>query len=116
MGCNVHAAPPGAASVDASAGRRIDRSDLLGVWLAGLDARLLAWDALAGDYRAACSTVGRRVVVERAATTRSWGWPSGIDDDGRLVVRPPGGPVEVIAAGDVTHVRPERGTWAGATD
>jgi BirA family biotin operon repressor/biotin-[acetyl-CoA-carboxylase] ligase len=39
-----------------------------------------------------------------------------IDDDGRLVVRPPGGPVEIIAAGDVTHVRPERGTWAGDTD
>ncbi len=31
------AAPPGAAWVDEAAGRRVDRSDLLGAWLAALD-------------------------------------------------------------------------------
>lgn len=115
LGCNVHAAPPGAISVDASAGRRIDRSDLLGVWLAELDARLVAWDTLAGDYQAACSTVGRRVVVTRGNDSVV-GLAERIDDDGRLVVLLAGGPVEVVSAGDVTHVRPERGTWAGDTD
>ena len=92
MGCNVHGAPPGAAWVDDAAGRRVDRSDLLGAWLAALDDLLGRWDAVAAAYRAACSTIGRTVVVERARPARLLGRAEGIDDEGRLVVRPAGGP------------------------
>lgn len=47
------------------------------------------WDGLAAAYRAACSTVGRRVAVQlgdRELTGRA----QRIDDDGRLVVAPDG--------------------------
>ncbi len=110
MGCNVHDAPPGAACLDAAAGRRVDRSDLLGAWLAALDSCLGRWDELAADYAATCSTVGRVVAVERdgdpAGGQRLVGLAEAIDDQGRLVVRPTTGPAVAVAAGDVIHVRP----------
>jgi BirA family biotin operon repressor/biotin-[acetyl-CoA-carboxylase] ligase len=112
MGCNVHAAPPGAAWVDEAAGRRIDRSDLLGTWLHALDGHLGHWDALAAAYRAGCATVGRRVVVERG-DTRVVGLAEAIDSLGRLVVRPDGGAPLAVSAGDVTHLRPADGSWQG---
>jgi BirA family biotin operon repressor/biotin-[acetyl-CoA-carboxylase] ligase len=112
MGCNVHAAPPGAAWVDEAAGRWVDRSDLLGAWLAAIDGYLGHWEALAAAYRAGCSTVGRRVVVDRG-DTRVVGLAEGIDALGRLVVRPDGGTPLAISAGDVTHLRPAEGTWEG---
>ena len=65
MGCNVHRAPPGAAWLDEVAGRQVDRSDLLGAWLAALDGCLGRWDEVAADYAATCATVGRMVAVER---------------------------------------------------
>jgi BirA family biotin operon repressor/biotin-[acetyl-CoA-carboxylase] ligase len=114
MGCNVHGAPEGAAWADAAAGRRVDRSDLLGAWLAGLDGYLGpaghpgSWDAVAADYAASCATVGRSVVVERG-TDSLVGLAEAIDAEGRLVVRGPDGSVVVVAAGDVTHVRPAEG-------
>jgi BirA family biotin operon repressor/biotin-[acetyl-CoA-carboxylase] ligase len=110
MGCNVHGAPPGAAWADAAAGRSVDRSDLLGAWLAALDNSLGRWDVVAADYAANCATVGRMVAVERAGDRESGGVLIGraeaIDDEGRLVVRAGAGPAVAIAAGDVTHVRP----------
>lgn len=109
MGCNVHEAPPGAAWVDGAAGWWVDRSDLLGAWLAGLDACLGRWDAISADYAAVCATVGQMVSVTRgdAAPGRALvGLATSIDDQGRLVVRPATGPAVAIAAGDVTHVRP----------
>jgi len=109
MGCNVHDAPPGAAWVDGAAGRRVDRSDLLGAWLAALDASLGRWDAVAADYAATCATVGRLVAVERDGDPptggRLVGRAEAIDEQGRLVVRPPTGPAVALAVGDVTHVR-----------
>ncbi len=109
MGCNVHAAPPGAVWVDAAAGRRIDRSDLLGAWLAALDDRLGRWDAVAADYADSCATIGRTVAVERAGDPVGGrflvGRAEAVDEQGRLVVRPAAGPAITIAAGDVTHVR-----------
>jgi BirA family biotin operon repressor/biotin-[acetyl-CoA-carboxylase] ligase len=107
MGLNVHAAPPGAAWADEAAGRVVDRSDLLGAWLAALDRRLDDWPALAAAYRSECATVGRRVVVEQPGG-RIEGVAEGIDDAGRLIVRPDGGDVVAVSAGDVVHVRPAR--------
>lgn len=112
MGCNVHLAPAGAAWVDEAAGRRVDRSDLLGAWLAALDDLLDRWDALAAAYRAACSTIGRTVIVERAADSLI-GRAEAIDAEGRLVVRSDRGSTVAVSAGDVTHVRPVKGNWAG---
>jgi BirA family biotin operon repressor/biotin-[acetyl-CoA-carboxylase] ligase len=110
MGCNVHDAPPGAAWADAAAGRSVDRSDLLGAWLAALDDSLGRWDAVSADYAVSCATVGRMVAVQLgggAATGRVLvGRAEAVDDQGRLVVRPATGPAVAIAAGDVTHVRP----------
>ncbi len=110
MGCNVHDAPPGAAWVDAAAGRSVDRSDLLGAWLAALDGLLGRWDAVAADYAGSCATVGRAVSVERSGGRVAGrvliGLAEAIDDQGRLVVRPASGPAVTIAVGDVTHVRP----------
>ena len=109
MGCNVHAAPPGAAWVDEAGGKRVRRVDLLVAWLTALDGHLGRWEPLAAAYRQACSTVGRRVVVERGHD-RLVGLAEGIDDEGRLVVRVDVGPPVAVAAGDVIHLRPAQGT------
>jgi BirA family biotin operon repressor/biotin-[acetyl-CoA-carboxylase] ligase len=105
MGLNVHGAPPAAAWADQSAGRRLDRATLLAAWLRGLDGRLGDWDRLLADYREACSTLGREVVVEQGSG-RLRGRAEGIDHDGRLMLRLAGGASVVVAAGDVIHVRP----------
>jgi BirA family biotin operon repressor/biotin-[acetyl-CoA-carboxylase] ligase len=120
MGCNVHAAPPGAAWLDAAAGRSVDRSDLLGAWLAALDGCLGRWDAVAADYAATCATVGRMVAVERSGDPIPGrvliGRAEAIDDQGRLLVRPETGEAVAIAAGDVTHVRPLAGDRSPGPD
>ena len=105
MGLNLHGAPQGAATADAAAGRRVERDDLLLVWLTRLDGLLGAWDAVADDYRRACATVGRRVRVERPGADLV-GLAVGLDGDGRLVVQPDGAaPPVAVAAGDVVHLR-----------
>ena len=70
-------------------------------YLVALEARCRqSPDALMAAYRAACSTIGRRVRVELPGGESFEGRADGVDDDGRLVVdgRP-------VAAGDVVHVR-----------
>ena len=105
MGLNVHRAPEGAAWADRAAGRRVDRSELLGAWLRRLDGWLGRWDEVAATYRQTCVTVGRWVRVTQQAMEFE-GRAEAIDDDGRLVVvRAQGGRV-TLSAGDVTHVRP----------
>jgi BirA family transcriptional regulator, biotin operon repressor / biotin---[acetyl-CoA-carboxylase] ligase len=107
MGCNVHSGPPGSAWVDEAAGRRVDRSDLLGAWLAALDGSLGDWDAVAAEYAATSSTVGRRVRVDRPTGSGGplVGVAETVDAAGRLVVRPDGGPPIAVPAGDVTHLQ-----------
>jgi BirA family biotin operon repressor/biotin-[acetyl-CoA-carboxylase] ligase len=105
MGLNVHGGPPGAAVLDQVAGRRTSRADLLVSWLTGLDRRSRDWDAVASEYRAACSTVGRRVSVEMTSGERVEGTASGVDDGGRLVVEREGAEPLVVSVGDVTHLR-----------
>jgi BirA family transcriptional regulator, biotin operon repressor / biotin---[acetyl-CoA-carboxylase] ligase len=117
LGLNVSWAPPGATCLTAQmraagrqgerqeAGRGVDRGELLGAVLAGVEARYGAWDEVAGEYRAACATVGRRVRVAQA-TGDLVGTAVDIDRDGRLVVVDDAGRSEAISAGDVVHLRP----------
>ena len=105
MGLNVHAAPDGAAWADHAAGHRLDRSDLLGAWLAGLDGWLGRWDDLVRSYRESCATVGQWVTVTQGDRSLQ-GRAVSIDDDGRLVVVRADGEELALSVGDVTHVRP----------
>jgi biotin-(acetyl-CoA carboxylase) ligase len=45
------------------------------------------------------------VVVEQAGRERLLGRAEGIDDQGRLLVLRPGGGVDALSVGDVTHLR-----------
>ena len=105
MGLNVHAGPPGAAVLDALAGRRVPRSDLLAAWLGALDRRLDDLDGVADDYSEACDTVGRRVEVDRGTAGVLLGVATRVDSAGRLVVRCDAGGDVALTVGDVTHVR-----------
>jgi BirA family biotin operon repressor/biotin-[acetyl-CoA-carboxylase] ligase len=87
-----------------AAGRPIHTEDVLDVLLETLAARLDGgWDAVAGEYRARCETVGKEVRVEMADGPFT-GLATSIDDDGALLVSTDAGPRRVIA-GDVVHLR-----------
>lgn len=92
-----------------------DRDTLLRAYLRELSAAYRRWDAAAGDprasgvgaaYREACSSLGRRVVVQLPGREPLVGTAEGVDDDGRLLVRDDAGADHALAAGDVVHVRP----------
>jgi BirA family transcriptional regulator, biotin operon repressor / biotin---[acetyl-CoA-carboxylase] ligase len=95
-------------AVNQIVGHVVDRDELFAGILANLDPRYDQLhtdpDAVVADYRAACSTIGRRVRVELASGT-FWGSASAVTDDGHLVVDDDG-VVRTVSAGDVIHVRP----------
>ncbi len=111
MGLNVHDGPAEAAVLDAVAGRRVARGELLAAWLRTLDRLLGDWDAVARLYRGRCATVGRLVAVKGVAGHDRRGLATGIDDEGRLLLRDENGEEVALSAGDITHVRPSGGTW-----
>ncbi len=93
----------------------LNRELLLGRMLDEIERWYLAWrgtdpagDAEASGLRAAyvrlCSTIGRDVRAELPGRAAISGLASGIDGDGRLVVRTAAGDA-AIGAGDVRHVR-----------
>ena len=95
-------------------GAAVDRGDLLVAILDSLGSRLRQWQAangdahasrLAEDYRSACSTIGQDVLVTGTDGVARSGRAVGVDSRGRLrlVVRDV---EQVVAAGDVEHVRP----------
>ncbi len=98
VGVNVGWCPPGAARL----GDGIDPLDVL-------DRLLAALDELPGDvhdpYRAALSTLGRRVRVELEGA-EVLGTALDVDPHGRLVVRDDAAVLHVVDAGDVVHLRP----------
>lgn len=55
---------------------------------------------------ARCATIGLDVRVTLADGSELLGRATGLDADGRLLVRPASGPEVAVAVGDVTHVRP----------
>lgn len=107
LGLNVSAAPPGAVSFEAAAGRPVERAELLSVVLVELEARYDRWDDVAREYTAVCATVGRAVVVDDARGHRE-GIATAVDDAGRLLVDFGDGAPEALSAADVVHLRAGR--------
>ncbi|PWW22910.1 BirA family biotin operon repressor/biotin-[acetyl-CoA-carboxylase] ligase [Geodermatophilus normandii] len=106
--------PPTGSSLTLVTGAPVDRGPVLLAFLRALERRYLAWTAalgdpvstgLAADYLAWCSTVGTEVTVTLPDGSTLAGTATGVDWDGRLVLRTEGGTVE-LASGDVQHVRP----------
>lgn len=92
----------------------VDRTTLLAEILGRIDRRAAQWDdvlgdaeacGLAADYRRACATLGRTVVVTTTGGHEHTGRAAGIDADGRLQVERDGR-VDTVGAGDVEHLRP----------
>jgi BirA family biotin operon repressor/biotin-[acetyl-CoA-carboxylase] ligase len=111
VGCNVewNDVPANLASIatacNLEAGRPIERAEVLDAFLDRLAERLVDLDAVAADYRRDLSTLGRRVRVD-LGDREIEGTASDVDAVGRLVVTPDEGASEVIAVGDVVHLRP----------
>ena len=94
---------------------RVDRDELLGLVLAGIDARYAplvdlptagrtrARRELASEYRRRCATVGRTVRVELTDETFT-GTAADISDEGHLLVDV-GMCLRTVTAGDVVHLR-----------
>jgi BirA family biotin operon repressor/biotin-[acetyl-CoA-carboxylase] ligase len=86
----------------------LDRQRLLTAFLEqmhAVHAQALRPGSQRAEYAAACSTIGRDVVVERAGSGSSRMHVTGVDASGRLVGRDSAGRDVVVAAGDVVHVR-----------
>jgi BirA family transcriptional regulator, biotin operon repressor / biotin---[acetyl-CoA-carboxylase] ligase len=124
VGINVSAtaaelpAPTGSAlpatSLAVEAAACTDRDPVLRAVLRRIAERYAAWDAPGGDpqlaaaYAERCSTLGRVVRAEMPGGRTVEGTATGLDDAGRLGVRPPGpadAPPEWVSAGDVVHLR-----------
>jgi BirA family biotin operon repressor/biotin-[acetyl-CoA-carboxylase] ligase len=75
-----------------------------------LRAVLVAYDSLPADidpiYRAALSTIGRRVSVELPGGEEIRGTATDVESDGRLVVIDECAITHRLSAGDVVHLRP----------
>ena len=111
--------PPGpgalaATSLRLSGSDRLDREALLADLLAGFERRYRAWCQVLGDaersglhaeYTRLSATLGRRVRVERPGGQHLAGLATGVDPDGRLLVREPPAAELAVAAGDVVHLR-----------
>jgi BirA family transcriptional regulator, biotin operon repressor / biotin---[acetyl-CoA-carboxylase] ligase len=111
--------PPGPGALAATSLRiagspTLDREGLLAEILTGLDHRYRAWIqdfddseryGLRADYTRLCATIGRRVRVELPGGRLVTGPATGVDADGRLLVRVGPGAELPVAAGDVVHLR-----------
>lgn len=102
-------APATSTSLAEELGRDVDRWDVAVNLLDALDRRLEGAeqdpDAVLAAYRAACSTFGRKVVVEGPGRTIT-GLAVDVDERGALAVRTDDGAI-VVDAGEVTHLRPK---------
>ena len=126
---------PSATSLKLAGSATIDRDTVLRSVLRALADRYRDWIAVDGDpraglaavYRERCDTIGRPVRVHLPDGSLLDGLAEGVDDEGRLLVRPqsppasgaspglgsaglgPVGadlPVRALSAGDVVHIRP----------
>ncbi|GEP47934.1 biotin--[acetyl-CoA-carboxylase] ligase [Microbacterium saccharophilum] len=90
-------------------GREADEDRLLADYLTGLRDRIAALavtgaGAVHDDIQALCATVGADVRVSLPDGTTLTGTATGLDAEGRLLVRTEAGET-AVAAGDVVHVR-----------
>jgi BirA family transcriptional regulator, biotin operon repressor / biotin---[acetyl-CoA-carboxylase] ligase len=90
------------------------RGVLLAAILTVFERRYRAWSSAFGDaersglradYTSLCATIGQRVRVELPGGGLLTGLATGIDPDGRLLVRTGPGGEQPVAAGDVVHLR-----------
>jgi len=97
-----------------SGSARLDREALLADLLAGFERWYRAWCQVMGDaersglhaaYTRLSATLGRRVRVERPGGHQVTGLATGLDPDGRLLVRESPDTEVAVAAGDVVHLR-----------
>ncbi len=110
IGINVHVPadrPAGieglAVDLDAVAGRRVARPDLLDALLMELARRYDDLGAVMDEYRGRCATLGQRVRVEQLRGSVT-GTAAAIADDGSLLVDD-GARVVPVTTGDVSHLR-----------
>lgn len=89
-----------------------DREILIKEILRSLDRRYVAWCGAGGGgatvipaYRERCETIGHHVEVHLPGGAVVQGEATGIDDDGRLLVRDGAGAEHGFLVGDVVHVR-----------
>jgi BirA family biotin operon repressor/biotin-[acetyl-CoA-carboxylase] ligase len=90
------------------------REEILVSCLVQLSRLLVQWregsyspvgSGLLDSYRRACATIGQTVAVQLPGDRQIEGLARDVDDKGRLLVETEDG-LQVIDAGDVTHVRP----------
>jgi BirA family biotin operon repressor/biotin-[acetyl-CoA-carboxylase] ligase len=105
---------PHATSLALAGAAVTDRSILLRALLRSFGSWYGDWSAAVGDaekcgllaaYRAACSTIGRRVRAELPGGTVLSGVATGVDEQGRLVIRTADGAEMPVTAGDLVHLR-----------
>lgn len=103
---------PTAASLATAGSDLLDRATLLRAILRELGSGYDAWGArggdptsLRGEYVEHCSTVGAALRVSLAGGGVIEGTGVDVDQEGRLVVRTDDGHHQVLASGDVEHVR-----------
>lgn len=86
----------------------VGTEDMVVAVLEALHSRLGQWStgdrSLMDDYRAECVTIGRSVRVD-AATGEIFGTVTDVANDGRIDLLTTDGTRQLIAAGDVTHLR-----------
>lgn len=114
IGLNVSWAPADdqvafpATSLEAEAGRSVDRTSLLRAILAGLEVRYadVAGGQLFADWRGRLTMLGAAVELETGAAAEPFrGVAEDVDPDGALLVRGPDGGLRRFLAADV-HLRP----------
>jgi BirA family biotin operon repressor/biotin-[acetyl-CoA-carboxylase] ligase len=105
---------PHATSLALAGAKVTDRDTLLRVLLRTFGSWYTDWAGADGDaeasglaaaYRAACATIDRPVRAELPGGVTVSGQATGIDADGRLLVRKADGATSPIGAGDVVHLR-----------
>ncbi|HWW44837.1 MAG TPA: biotin--[acetyl-CoA-carboxylase] ligase [Acidimicrobiia bacterium] len=112
LGLNVHPPPDRPAEIaalavdlDALAGQRVHRSEILDALLVELALRYDRPGSIMAEYRGRCVTIGRRVLVTQSRG-EIVGVARAIADDGSLEVETDAGATVTVSAGDVEHVRP----------
>ena len=93
-----------ATSLVAEGGRVPDRAWLLAALLSSFGGRMDSPGDAIEEYRSLCTTIGRRVRVERTSAEPIEGTAAGVSDAGALIVDTPSGRV-AVSAGDVVHTR-----------
>jgi BirA family transcriptional regulator, biotin operon repressor / biotin---[acetyl-CoA-carboxylase] ligase len=105
---------PTATSLRLAGASTTDRDVVLRAVLRALGDRYTAWQGAGGDprasgvgagYRERCSTIGLTVRVTLPGDAVLTGTAEGVDEAGRLLVSDEAGVRQVLAAGDVVHVR-----------